>query len=1183
MTERGGPTTQAGIRYQNSIAALYLGELLQLHAPSAREQISEVRIEAPADVDDIVVRFADRHRDWVQVKLTLSATGTAWRKLWRDFYLQSTFMDFGTEDRLVLVIGDHNTLAANLRECAERTLSSSDCSEWHERLTDPQKTVASDVAKVISKKKTLEPAFVLFKRMRVEIIRDRDLERDFAPARLPSTSVGTRHLLSALRDLAGGEARIRGIFRAPQLRQQLLETHAIKIDDPLDWGLAAYISTVEKTSTIRVPGTAFGGPADRIFIWPQIRHAEESSDFEDEQTVRRRETTNDAADLSSYPSDRLSQCIVYAGPGFGKSALLQAISQKLAHGIRVPALVSLSALAEADIEVIDYLSTMLNAEFKVAINWIRLCEQGLAVVLLDGLDEVPTEHRQSVITRFERFTARFPMCPWLLTVRDLAVVPAGFDAPKLELLPLSDSEVIAFVDAWGTLIAGDSGWDFVRRVEAYPDLARLIRIPLFLSILLATWQPDQPLPKGRGDLIEVYLKTLFRPEEHKVTPRAADPEQLRLITEDLAFRLLEVGTIGAGERQVRAVVAQYATATISAERLFDDLLRCGILRRQGGVRISFPFPIVQEYLAARRLVSVNVDEVASRAQHAAERPWAQVIQFALEMLADASEIVRALLAKPDDAFATTARLVGRCILNGMSCHPDLRLEAGRRLAAAWTLASHSSRGRIGQLLADGWANPLLPEVRQKLFDWRLVHDGAGVILTVLGDNDLTEAVLVKYVQRLKHLGNLGPLQPAVSKLGDRAFNLYAEVARTRELDIDEVYSLSFLIRNLDPTRLDHAHVAALADDGQVAASIRMAAAELLGIAPNEAIWGLIDAALLADNYLLRWPALHALKCATDVEQRIVGFLRRGDLSVATKLAIVDHISILLPDKAVLLRFALAQAENERLESLYRHRLRVIAASLGDLATMRALVSEFGTLPADVVSATLLLFGLHRSRELGATAVDKLRARNWEGPEIAKLGHSLLTGATYIAEMQSFGNAALHSGPPHPAFDLFVAQIDEWRNAHNFETHDQVSIETAASSAGFTGATASLHALITRVVRDCDIGDYDNPLNNPVRSAVDELRAKRHLLDLEVAIHLAETSSSNARIGALYMIAAHASRAALEYLVDRYSISDDYRSIIFEKIEQLSSRLGLTVARDGMILRVDAEPAHSGTNLKSSSV
>lgn len=66
-----------------------------------------------------------------------------------------------------------------------------------------------------------------------------------------------------------------------------------------------------------------------------------------------------------------------------------------------------------------------------------------------------------------------------------------------------------------------------------------------------------------------------------------------------------------------------------------------------------------------------------------------------------------------------------------------------------------------------------------------MHDGAGAIVAALGDNDLTEAVLTKYIDRVEHLTNLGPLQPAVSKLGDRAFNIYAEAARTRELDRTE--------------------------------------------------------------------------------------------------------------------------------------------------------------------------------------------------------------------------------------------------------------------------------------------------------------------------------------------------------------------------------------------------------------
>lgn len=141
----------------------------------------------------------------------------------------------------------------------------------------------------------------------------------------------------------------------------------------------------------------------------------------------------------------------------------------------------------------------------------------------------------------------------------------------------------------------------------------------------------------------------------------------------------------------------------------------------------------------------------------------------------------------------------------------------------------------------------------------------------------------------------------------------------------------------------------------------------------------------------------------------------------------------------------------------------------------------------------------------------------------------------------------------------------------------------ASSIGVTEATESLHVLVTRVVDKCDIGNYENPLNDPIRSALDELRGKRRLLDLSVAIRLAEISSSNARMGALYMITAHGSRQALDYLVKRYSVGDEERSIILEGIEQLSSRLELTVVREGEGLRILTEPAHSATVIDSNSL
>ena len=80
------------------------------------------------------------------------------------------------------------------------------------------------------------------------------------------------------------------------------------------WGLSAYLSTIEETSTIRVPGTSFGGPADRVCIWPPTKRAEEQPDFEDELTLAADEGSRSADDGHNH-RDRLRFAVGRARPG----------------------------------------------------------------------------------------------------------------------------------------------------------------------------------------------------------------------------------------------------------------------------------------------------------------------------------------------------------------------------------------------------------------------------------------------------------------------------------------------------------------------------------------------------------------------------------------------------------------------------------------------------------------------------------------------------------------------------------------------------------------------------------------------------------------------------------------------------------------------------------------------------
>lgn len=109
MTEQGGPTTQSGISYQNLYAALRIADMLSSQDLPATSKITGVRVEAPVNVDDVVVTYEDGHRDYVQAKENLSATGETWNKIWNQFLREFEEHDFDRRNsRLILCVGCEN-------------------------------------------------------------------------------------------------------------------------------------------------------------------------------------------------------------------------------------------------------------------------------------------------------------------------------------------------------------------------------------------------------------------------------------------------------------------------------------------------------------------------------------------------------------------------------------------------------------------------------------------------------------------------------------------------------------------------------------------------------------------------------------------------------------------------------------------------------------------------------------------------------------------------------------------------------------------------------------------------------------------------------------------------------------------------------------------------------------------
>lgn len=699
MTEAGGPATQAGIFYQNGVAALYLGRMLDLRPRPARDRVVHVRVEAPEAVDDTVVRMADGARRFLQAKLALAPRGAAWIGLWRNFAAQLAKPDFAADDTLALVVGEHTAAIGDLRACCERALSAADEAEWLGRLTAAQRRIALSIAAALAVGGSGLPLVRrLLARTEVEVVPDATIERDQAPLWMPDSPVARpARLLAILRDMIGGKARVRGSFEPGRLRERLRDEHGIHLDEPAGWGAAQYREVIAERTRVEVPGTAVAGRVNELFVWPRARRHDRArpADFDDESPPWFVGVRSDQVDLSLFPSPGLDRVVVVAGPGFGKSVLLLALAERLAARGLLPAIIPIPELSKLDSGIHEYLGDRLNKTFEVAIDWRMATEKGLLVLLLDGLDEVSSDRRAVVLDRVKTFSSRHRPVPWLLTVRDAAALAAPTDALLVELDPLDDRSVARFVERYRP-DRPDLASALLRRIEAKPDLHRLVRIPLFLVILLATVSNPDEVPTKRAALLETYLDLLFRPEQFKGgEPDGVDPAALRPITEAVAFSALEREEIGVDQRALDATIRSHAPPGAPVQPVVERLVKCGVLRRTGPGRFAFPFPIVQEYLAACHLLANRLEEVPGRLPSAVKRPWAQALQFVLEQHPTPGALVDDLLAREDDAFHTNLRLVARCVANGATVEQGTRVEIARRLARMWPRASWRARARRG--------------------------------------------------------------------------------------------------------------------------------------------------------------------------------------------------------------------------------------------------------------------------------------------------------------------------------------------------------------------------------------------------------------------------------------------------------------------------------------------------------
>lgn len=577
MPERGGPTTQSGILYQNSVAALYLGRLCDAAPRPAADRVVGVRVEAPERVDDTVVAFADDHRTFIQAKEQIRANEAAWDKLWRDFAAQFLAPGFRRgRDRLLLHIGEPRDEHHDLREVCERTRGGGGHKEWWGRLTQEQRRLVNGIEPLLPSELLSDnglPAF--FGHIDVEFASLRQIERDFLPHWMPPSD-GTRHaLFRLLRDRVGGEARRRGAFTADALRSQLAAEDGVRLAAPPD--LAALRETVARCGAML--------RAYQHTIASTGRHV-------------RRTIVDDIVAWAGQVSGEGRVAMLLDGAGMGKTVAMRDTLVALEDGgsvvLAIKADQQLSGVADH-----DDLQRRLGLPDAIERVVALLAAHGPVVVLVDQIDALSLSlaRDQRTLDVVLELVARLRSISGVRLLLTCRTFDRNTD-PKLKriaidrvftLAPFEDAEVAEILHGVGV----DHG-------ALSPATRELLRVPLHLDLFARVAEERQREPGARTDLGAIgSLQELYALLWRDVV-RRADPDAPPVAEREAVLRVLTERM----DRERRTTVPQAIFAAPETARLLPAanwLASMGVLIA-GASEWTFLHQTFFDYCYARHFV-----------------------------------------------------------------------------------------------------------------------------------------------------------------------------------------------------------------------------------------------------------------------------------------------------------------------------------------------------------------------------------------------------------------------------------------------------------------------------------------------------------------------------------------------------------------------------------------------------
>jgi GTPase SAR1 family protein len=318
--------------------------------------------------------------------------------------------------------------------------------------------------------------------------------------------------------------------------------------------------------------------------------------------------------------------MVLGAPGAGKSTFLRKIGLESFKGKKgnfnhqlIPVFLELKKFTESKID----LKALIESEFttcgfpKPKEFTESTLEKGKLLILLDGLDEVPTANINYVIDTIQDFVDRYDKNRFIASCRTAAYRSNFKRFSDVILSEFDDEQIQQFINNWfrseedkqaGT---ADRCWKLLKRDEnkAAKELAHS---PILLTFLCLTYDKSQTFANNRSGLYKKALRILLEEwaAEKRIMRQAIyeglSVELEEVLLSEIACEGFEADRLFIPESQLVERIKKFLSSNLSAPKQLSGKQVLDAIAIQQGILVervedvySFSHLTLQEYLTAR--------------------------------------------------------------------------------------------------------------------------------------------------------------------------------------------------------------------------------------------------------------------------------------------------------------------------------------------------------------------------------------------------------------------------------------------------------------------------------------------------------------------------------------------------------------------------------------------------------